>query len=236
MLQQYTKENKRALPLDRFQETLEVCSGKKLKVKINDNRSTMLSVRWESDLTSVSLHRMFLQAPSNVMQALACYLKGENRHLSPTVKAFIEHNVQYLDYSHSLDPNDLHVVGRVYHLQSLYDSLNAEYFNNSLRLLVTWFELPKHKQRNKITLGLYQDPLRLVKINRLLDHLEVPPYLISFVMYHEMLHAVSRPYVDKTGTNRIHSKEFKQLEERFRYYEQAKRWIKVNRGALFDEL
>ncbi len=77
-----------------FQKQLEVYSGKKLKLRINNNRSTMLSVRWNPDLTSVSLHRMFLQAPQNVMEELACYLAKPKKGLSAAVKEFIENGTR----------------------------------------------------------------------------------------------------------------------------------------------
>ncbi len=70
-----------------LQEQLENRIGTKLYLKINDNRSTMLSVKWEPDCTKVSLHRMFLEAPSNMMQALTCYIKGEHKNLSPKYKS-----------------------------------------------------------------------------------------------------------------------------------------------------
>ncbi len=90
-----------------FQEQLENSAGMKLHLKINDNRSTMLSVKWEPDCTKVSLHRMFLQAPQNVMQALACYLRGEHKNISPSIKAYIEDNLQKLDYSYQRDLSNL---------------------------------------------------------------------------------------------------------------------------------
>lgn len=223
-------------PLRRFQKRFENSSGKRLEVKINDNRSTMLSVRWEPDHTRVSLHRMFLQAPRNVMEALACYLRGEEKSLAPTIKQFIEENVQKLDYSHHIDRQQLHSRGRIYDLQEIYDEMNDTYFGGRLRLLITWFEQPKTKNRLKVTLGLYQDTLKLIKVNRILDSRDIPRYLISFVMYHEMLHAVCPPYVDESGTNHIHNKEFKRLEVRFKQYEQARIWLQENRIALFDDM
>ena len=203
-------------------------------MRINDNRSTMLSVRWEPDYTRVSLHRMFLQAPSNVMEALACYLRGEEKSLAPTIKKFIEESVQKLDYSHHVDRQQLYSSGKIYNLQEIYDEINEVYFNSRLRLLITWFEQPRSKNRSKVTLGLYQDTLKLIKINRILDSTDIPYYLIGFVMYHEMLHAICPPYVDDSGTNHIHNKEFKRLEARFRHYRQAKSWLKENCMTLFD--
>lgn len=219
-----------------FQEEVENLSGIKLKLKINDNRSTMLSVRWEPDCTKVSLHRMFLHAPQNVMQSLACYIRQEHKIISKDVKAFIEDGLKKLDYSHTVDQSKLYCQGKVYNLKDLYDELNDEYFEGQLNLFITWFG--KHSQRNKtrITFGLYHDPLKLIKIHRLLDDHSIPPYVVSYVIFHEMIHHVCPSFVDERGLHRIHSKEFKRKEERYKYFEQAQRWIKEHQSNLFADL
>src|SRR5262249_43107748 len=137
------------------------------------------------DCTKVSLHRMFLEAPKNVMQALACYIRQEHKIIHPNVKAFIEEGLKNLDYSHLLDKSKLHVQGNIYNLKEIYDDLNNEYFDDKLRLFITWFGNGK-RSRSRVTFGLYHDPLKLIKINRLLDSPSIPDYLVSYVIYHEM--------------------------------------------------
>jgi len=219
-----------------LQEELENGCGQKLKLKINDNRSTMLSVKWEPDCTIVSLHRMFLKAPQNVMQALACYIRRQDKMIAPSVKAFIEDNLKDMDYSHLLDHDKLSIQGHVYNLQNIYDDINREYFEKQLKLYITWFGKPNHKGRSQVTFGLYHDPLKLIKINRLLDSSFFPEYLVSFVIYHEMLHHVCPAYFDENGMHRIHSKEFKQKEQQYRYYDLAQNWIKEHQEYLFAEI
>ena len=200
---------------------------------INDNRSTMLSVKWEPDCTKVSLHRMFLNAPKNVMQALACYIREEQNAIAPTVKAFIEDKIKTLDYSHQVDLSKLQHQGHVYNVQKLLDDLNSSYFKNKLKLNITWFGNPAKKNKSRITFGLYHDPLRLIKVNRMLDCQTFPNYVVSYIIYHEMLHHVCPPYVDENGINRVHNKEFKELESQFRYFDKAQDWINERKAALF---
>lgn len=219
--------------MTRFQKELEETAGMKLQLKINDNRSTMLSVRWEPNCAKVSLHRMFLQAPRNVMDSLACYLRREEKMLSQNVKSFIEENVHKLDYTHRVDHQKLCAEGNVYNLRKIYDRLNEEYFHGSLNLSITWYGKPKRRNRTKVTFGLYYNPLKLIKINRILDNPTFPDYVVSYVIYHEMLHHVCPPYVDKKGINRIHSKEFKQQEAQFKHFEIAQKWIKAHHKHLF---
>lgn len=229
-----TNSQQLKIPLDNFQRALEDHTGRKLKVRINDNHSTMLSVRWEPDHTRVSLHRMFLNAPSNVMEALACYLKGDNRELAPAVKAYIEQCRQQLDYSHALAPDAICHQGTTYHLKEIYDEINALYFNNQVQLLITWFGQPRSRNRTRISFGLFHDTLRLIKINRILDKPTIPCFLISYVVYHEMLHHVCPPHIDAAGNNRIHNQAFKRREMQFRHYKEAIQWIRDNREHLFE--
>lgn len=217
-----------------LQEQLEDRVGTKLHLKINDNRSTMLSVKWEPDCTKVSLHRMFLEAPQNIMQALTCYLKGEHKILAPSIKAYIEDSLQKLDYSHELDLDKLHTAGQTYDLKAMYDAINQEYFDNSLNLHITWFGKTQNRNRTRITFGLYYDPLKLIKINRLLDQPRFPDYVVAYVIYHEMLHYVCPTYVDENGQKHIHSKIFKAREKKFKHFDLAEQWLKKHHHELFS--
>ena len=220
-------------PLAGFQHEIENRLGVKLNLKINDNRSTMLSVKWEPDTTKVSLHRIFLDAPQNVMDALACYIRKEHKIISPVVKAYIEDSLKKLDYSHQLDPNKLYTHGNIYNLKSIYDQLNNDYFRNQLDLSITWFGKPSQKNKSRVTFGLYYDSLKLIKINRLMDSPSFPDYFVFYVVYHEMVHSVCRPYVDEVGRSRVHSNEFKEREQQFQYFDLAQSWIKENKTSFF---
>jgi hypothetical protein len=167
------------------------------------------------------------------MEELACYLRRERRMISPSVKAFIEYNLQKLDYSHQLDASKLTSQGNVYNLKQMYQSLNKEYFQDQLDLYITWFGKPVLKNRSRVTFGLYHDPLRLIKIHRLLDSPSFPEYVVSYVIYHEMVHHVCPGYIDEKGMNRIHSRKFKMEERKFRHYDLAQSWIKEHQAFLF---
>ena len=207
--------------------------GVKLQLKINDNRQTMLSVKWEPHQIKVSLHRMFLSAPQDIMQALACYLKREHKTISPEIKAFIEARRSKLDYSQSVDIKKLQTKGHVYDLEEIYKRLNKQYFKNSLRLLITWFGNGSLKHRSHCSLGLYYDILKLIKIHRFLDSRSVPGYVLEFVIFHEMLHAVCPAYIDERGIHRIHGAEFKRREESFYCYKEATEWIRKHQMNFF---
>lgn len=216
-----------------LQKRLARGSSNPVQVKINNNRSTMLSVKWEPDCTKVSLHRMFLEAPKNIMQDLACYVRQEQENISPIVKEFIEDKLKLLDYSHELDLSKLHSKGHVYNLQKILNALNQEYFNPPLNLHITWFGKSFSKNKNRLTFGLYHDPLKLIKINRILDSPSIPSYLIEYVIYHEMLHHVCPSYYEN-GTHKVHTREFKERELKFKHFELAQVWLEEHNEYLFN--
>ena len=217
-----------------IQQHFQKGTNKKVQLKINDNRSTMLSVRWEPDCTKISMHKIFLKAPQNVMEALTCYVKRKQPQMPAPIREFIETHLHKLDYSHTLDHRKLYCQGTCYNLKDVYDSLNQEYFDNKLNLTITWYGKAHQRNRSRVTFGLYHDPLKLIKINRLLDSPSYPDYLISYVVYHEMLHEVCPSYFDENGVHRIHNKEFKALEMNYRHYSVALEWIKNNQDHFFN--
>jgi len=220
--------------IDTFQQKLENSSGRKLKIRINDNFSTMLSVRWEPTQTRLSVHRMFLRAPGNVMEALACYIKrGRNDSLPSTIKTFIQHQMQEMDYSHKVKNRNLVTKGEHFHLLPIYDSLNAEYFSNELNLQITWYGEANRLFRSRINFGLYSDPLKLVKVHRSLDQVDIPQYFIEYVVFHEMLHNVCAPYVEEGGNTVVHTPEFKEREMQFKYFYEAIQWLERHKERFF---
>lgn len=224
------------MTLSAFQQQIELSSGKKLKLTINDNRSTMLSVKWEPDCTKVSLHRIFLNAPENVMQSLACYIDKRQKSVAPPVKAFISEKIKGMDYSRTIPRNRLEHQGEVYNLLDIYNKLNREYFDDRLNLNITWFGSRTNRNKNQITFGLYCDTMKLIKISRLLDTQKFPDYIITFIIYHEMLHHAFPPYVNAKGLNSVHHSEFKSRETEFKEFRRAKSWFKAHQSALFEPL
>jgi len=219
---------------EKFLEQLEKKVGKKLNIKINDNRSTMVSVRWDPKCTKVSLHRMFLEAPQNVTEELAFYIKKKKRDFSPVVKEFIQEGLKSLDYSDRINPKTVTVQGEVHNLEKLYKKVEKTYFKEPLHLKITWYREKSAQKRTSITLGQYHHLLRLVKVHRVLDTDQYPPYLIEFIIYHEMLHHTCLPFVDDKGNSVVHTKEFKTKEKEFKYYDEVEKWMKKNQELLFE--
>ena len=205
----------------------------RVDLQLNENRSTMLSLLdrgpWYARL---SMHKMFLDAPEHVVKAIADYVKGR-RDEKRVLRAYIQQNVSRFKRVERLDHSKLVQEGEEYHLGSLYDLINEKYFEGNLDLAITWYGGRERYKRNRVTFGLYQESLRLVKIHRMMDAPFFPPYFVAFVVYHEMLHAVVPGHVDKSGRFCVHGKEFKARERLFDHYEKAVAWEKANKDRIF---
>lgn len=128
----------------------------------------------------------------------------------------------------------LHTQGECYDLKSIYDQINMAYFDGKLKLKITWFGSAKRIAYRHRKLGLYCFKNKMVKIHRLLDQVHFPPYFISYVVYHEMLHSVYPPIKAKRGRYKIHHDDFKQKEMQFGEYAVAKQWENANKHLFFQ--
>jgi hypothetical protein len=131
-------------------------------------------------------------------------------------------------------PIKLQYNGGHYDLKTIFNELNAVYFENRLDLEITWFGSAQRKARRRRKLGVYCFQSKLIKIHRLLDQPHFPPYFISFVVYHEMLHSVCPPVKAKKGRYRIHHSDFLKREQQFAEYAQATRWERENTRLFFQ--
>jgi len=111
-------------------------------------------------------------------------------------------------------------AGKVFDLQQLYDEVNRAYFSDQLDVRhLSW-----SRRKNRRTLGHYDGAHSAIIINCRLDSRLVPKYVVSFVLFHEMLHAhFGEEY--RNGRRSIHHAAFRQAEKGFADYKKAKRFI-----------
>lgn len=221
-----------------FRKKLATYTRVRCELVINENRSTMLSVLdRRPGFARLSVHKMFLSAPDPVIAAVAHFIKGARRQREEhnfVLRTFIQQQLSQADYTYLVNPQKLVQEGRVYHLKMLYDSINQKYFENQLRLAITWYGNLKRRARTRITFGQYLDGLRLIKIHRILDDPFFPEYFVAFIVYHEMLHAVIPGHANETSRRyTFHSREFKAREREFEHYHLALAWEKRNKELLF---
>ena len=204
-----------------FEERLHSYLPYRLQLVFNENRSTVLSICKHR----FSIHRLFLDAPEEVIKELARYARGKKT--KPALRRYIQLARYETDHKIELEPQ-----GEVYDLAEIRDELNGNYFDSKLDVQIGWFGKEK-KRRRHITFGQYMNDLKAIKIHKLLDDPFYPRFFVAFVVYHEMLHAVIPGYHDERGHYRLHGPEFKAREKEFHAYRRARQWEKANREKIF---
>jgi len=210
-----------------LKDHLQKLTGRDLCLIITDNATSMLSVRKKAENITVRLHKMFLHAGTDVCLEVADFIK-KGRSNGQNIRSFIRQNRHFLKQKSPVKLK-LRVTGEHYCLQTIYASLNSEYFDGAISAPISWGRSSSQKRVKMRTMGSFNAETGTIRINPLLDKKTVPAYFLEFVVYHEMLHAYLG-IKTRNGRRSIHSREFRLLEKKFRHYEKAMEWERQRFG------
>jgi len=218
----------------------------RVQVTLTDNRYTMISVRRIAPKDrprsprarnerryEVRLHHMFADADPVITRALAHYIADNDAEASRILGDFIDANADHVRGRARRAPTQLiFTAGEHHDLRTIFDELNARYFDNRIDAAITWgARSGRPRRRNSIKMGSYSVEDRLIRIHRSLDRAFVPRFFVAWIVFHEMLHQVHDIRV-KNGRREFHSKEFLADEAAFELYDQAKIWERCHLDAL----
>jgi hypothetical protein len=209
-----------------LQQELEILSGKRLEMKINRNRVSLLrKTEMGQKMVKLSIHEAFLSAPLEVVEAVGDWIGGRE---SEAGEVALRHFINGIELKRPA-PEKLQTEGEVYDLKEIYQKLNGHYFGGELDLKYTWYQ-PKNQRRRcrSMTLGTYCDDRELVRINTILDNRKVIPEFVEFVVYHEMVHHVVPATRDRAGRRIVHNRRFREVERQFEHYDLAIEWERKN--------
>jgi hypothetical protein len=203
-----------------------------VSVKLTRNRVSMLSVVFGADdAVRVRMHEEFLKAPESVLRALRAYLRTRRR--KPW--ALVARYAQGIAGERPVSRLSLKTMGKFYDLAQVMAQVNAEFFNGAVKCRIGWGKGSARRKGRKrsrsIRYGSWNAQTRTVKIHPCLDSPSVPPRFISYIVFHEMLHAVV-PAERSRGRRRDHTAQFKALEKRFPDLDEMQRLCK----QLLDRL
>ncbi len=217
-----------------LEQTLRSLCNIQVDLVLNNNRTTMISIlERKRKYIRLSIHRMFLKASGAIVDAIVDFIHNQkSRHSSLLLQNFINTQLPKFGYEKKLNHEKLSTLGQAYDLKTIYHQLNKTYFDNQLDLNITWYGMPHKRRGCTMTYGLYSEPLKLIKVHRLLDRYICPEFYVAFVIYHEMLHEVHKPYMGVSCTH-IHTPEFKAQEKQFKYFKEAVAWEKKSRRLFF---
>jgi hypothetical protein len=188
-------------------------------------------IRLENGALHVRMSDLLAGAPAPVIEALANILLGK-LYRKPTPRIY---GHRYRLYLNRRDMRrQAHLVrqirgrkfisgpqGEHFNLEEVFERLNATYFDSLLgRPQLGW-----SRGASRSMLGHFDPSHNAIIISRIFDRAAAPVLALDYVMFHEMLHL--RFPVDHTGMRRrVHTKEFRDAENKFTGLKEAKQLLK----------
>lgn len=212
-----------------FHQKLLNAYGKPFDLHINDNSSSLITLRYSrSGTPRLSVHHLFLKGGDDIARGLAQYMRNPTAGCRETLRSFMDrHTGEIQPRAVAVRRRILRARGRNRDLNAMAAEVNNTYFEGKIAAHITFSSARARRGAfRNISFGSYDSKLRIVRIHPMLDKLDVPDFFVSFVIYHEMLHALIDPQHDADGRRRIHTPEFRQREMRYPDYERAKTWEK----------
>ena len=111
-------------------------------------------------------------------------------------------------------------TGRYYSLETIYRELNSAYFNNQIDIAKIGWGLRRSRSR----LGHYDPVHHTITLSPVLDAPGVPGFVVRYIAYHEMLHAVFED-TSAGGRKKYHHAEFRRAERAFPDFMRAKKFL-----------
>ena len=191
------------------------------------------TIRFRDGQLYVRLSDLFQHAPERVIKALSIILllKLFRRRIPSTVHS------AYRLYVNSIEMKERSLVtrsqrgrkllappkGRYYDLTRVFDRLNLEYFDSLIEGVTLGWSLRKSRR----ILGHFDHSHGSITVSRIFDHPETPEMVVSYIMFHEMLHAKFATCSNFDLKHR-HSRQFKNEEKKFAEYDAANDWLKAH--------
>jgi hypothetical protein len=110
---------------------------------------------------------------------------------------------------------------------------NRLWFDGGFKGRIGWSRMNRGQVRKRIRLGSWTEQHRLIRIHPALDSSEVPSFVLAFVVFHEMLHAMIE--IEQRGSRRnVHGAKFRALEVSHPDHDRAEEWIENMSDSLLS--
>lgn len=209
----------------------------KLKIEFYPYVGINNKIRLKEDVIHVKLSDILQDAPIEFHESLAEILVKKlyrKRISSKTLEIYQNYVKQTEIRNKSLETRKTRgrkilngSQGKHYDLEEFFVFLNEIYFENSIpKPALTWSSKDTYR-----ILGHYDASHQTISISKSLDDLRVPPYVVSYVVYHEMLH-IKHPTRYENGRRYVHTPAFRRDEREFSDFEEAEEWIERHWGEI----
>lgn len=191
------------------------------------------TIRIKKRFVFVRLSDLFEDAPRLVIKAISIILLAKlfRRRMHPHAAAVYREYIESIAMKNRAtfsrrqrgrkflgDPQ-----GQFYNLSALFDQLNRLFFNNELSAV----NLGWSPRKSRRILGHFDPSHRSITISRWFDQAKIPEFVLSYILYHEMLHARFSASSNFDFKNK-HGKHFKQEEKKYPHCSAANQWLKSN--------
>ena len=211
---------------------LSETTGKPVRLRMNDNLHSLISTSRDGSGPGIrlSLHRMFLQAENEVIEALARFIVRPTPQVRKTIRTYINENRGLITQARGYTiprKKQGDAQGAHFNLEARARRLNKQYFGEELSFDFIWGRGSKGRRcQRHVTLGTWNERQRLIRIHPMLDMPNVPGFYLDYIIYHEMVHIAIPSRTDSGGRMHHHTKDFYDLERRYAHYGEAQRWEK----------
>ncbi|MGB8933370.1 MAG: hypothetical protein WCC48_19160 [Anaeromyxobacteraceae bacterium] len=226
----------RAAHARRLADALSALLSEDVRLVVHDNRSTMVSFRRRGPEVHYRIHHMFLDAPDEVVVALAAFahsgrgMAGSRREAGQRIDGWVKRHRHRISGARStlVQPR-----GRAHDLQAIFDRINAAHFGGAIEARIGWGPVRVGDRRRTVKTGVYLEEGRLIRIHPSLDRPEVPEFYVAFIVFHEMLHQAV-PAREVNGRRVVHGVEFRRRERSWHDFERALAWERANIRLLLS--
>jgi predicted metal-dependent hydrolase len=221
-----------AAQIDSMHRLLASHLGEPLDLVGTNNRRTLLSWRRGiNGLLQLRIHRQFSRAEEPTLHAVAEYILTGDSHSAGEITNFARE--LGLIGRPSGRPRFGAPLGLAHDLRSYLDEQNREHFDGQFKGRIGWSRRNRQRHRRTIRLGSWSPRNRLIRIHPALDDKHVPDYVLRFVVFHEMLHAIVGANAQGTRTV-YHTRDFRRREQEHPDHDRAEKWIADNLEALLS--
>jgi hypothetical protein len=207
-------------------DVLSELLAERVRLTVHDNRSTMVSFRRDPGEIHYRVHHMFLEAPHEVVTALAAFAgprrgaAARRREAGSRIDAFVKRNRARIAAPRA---DRLLARGRFHDLQEIYDRLNTAHFEGRIEARIGWGPVRPGRRRRTVKTGVYVQDARIIRIHPTLDRSQVPEFYVAAVVFHEMLHQAV-PAREVNGRRIVHGAEFRRRERAYPDHTRARAW------------
>ncbi|MGK0216905.1 MAG: hypothetical protein ACI9HE_000378 [Planctomycetota bacterium] len=212
--------------------------GRDLCVSLGKSRTQPVRATREGNAWSLRLHAAFAEAPHDLLLDLGRWLKAGRR-----ARAACQRLDDWIAEAITATPapapraSNLQPRGKAYNLTTLADPILAQHlaheFGAELLLpAITWGRRGRSSSRYSLRLGSFDPSMHLIRVHPVLDQLGVPEWFTSFVLFHELLHAVYPPVKTVAGRWIHHGRLFRLCERAHPDFARATKWEREHISTL----